>query len=88
MRGRTKLGLEDIILSGKPASQALELGAVFGNSGKGAILAHDFPDRVAKGLKYSPTLRPVREASPIEQGLAPAFEDFMRGFKGFVGRSG
>ena len=83
-RGQTRLGAAGNILSRDAATRALELGADYVDIGKAAILAHDFPKKVADDIDYKSPARPVSEALLREQGLGQAFINYMRGFGGFV----
>ena len=83
-RGQTRLGAAGNILSRGAAVQALELGADYVDIGKAAILAHDFPQKVADDIDYKSPARPVSEALLREQGLGQAFINYMRSFEGFV----
>jgi hypothetical protein len=52
--------------------------------GRAAILHHDFPKRVAADPDFVSTTTPVSEAYLRDEGLGPAFVDYMRTWKGFV----
>ena len=83
-RGRTRLGVAGNILGSQAALSALELGADYVDIGKGAILAHDFPRRVADNTFYQSPARPISPAFLRKEGLGEAFIDYLRGFQGFV----
>lgn len=83
-RGTARLGVAGNIMGAAEAAQALEMGADFVLIGKGAILAHDFPRKIAADADYQSPPRPVSEEVLREQGLGTAFIDYMRSFGGFV----
>lgn len=83
-RGTARLGVAGNVMGAADAVQALDMGADFVLIGKGAILAHDFPNKVAADPQYQSPPRPVREEALRVQGLGPAFIDYMRSFGGFV----
>jgi 2,4-dienoyl-CoA reductase-like NADH-dependent reductase (Old Yellow Enzyme family) len=87
-RGSVKLGAAGKLASAADAGRALARGLDFVIIGRGAILHHDFPRRVADDPGFLPTELPVTEAYLREQGLGPAFVDYMKGWKGFVRESG
>jgi 2,4-dienoyl-CoA reductase-like NADH-dependent reductase (Old Yellow Enzyme family) len=83
-RGTAKLGAAGKVMSAADARFLLEKGCDFAVVGRAAILRHDFPRRVAADADYaSPTL-PVTAQHLTDEGLGPAFLDYMRTWKGFV----
>lgn len=83
-RGTARLGVAGNIMGASEAVHALETGVDFVLIGKGAILAHDFPNKVAANPQYQSPPRPVSEDFLRKEGLGPAFIDYMRSFGGFV----
>lgn len=83
-RGDARLGVAGNIMGAQDAARALELGADFVLIGKAAILAHDFPAKVAANPNYTSAPRPVSEGFLQDQGLGSNFIDYMRSFGGFV----
>ena len=83
-RGPTRLGVAGKIRTGRRAAQMLEDGADFVLVGRAAILHHDFPVRVAGDDEFEPVPLPVTADYLAAEGLAPAFIDYMRGWRGFV----
>jgi len=83
-RGAVRLGVAGKIASGPDAQRCLDLGADFVTIGRAAVLRHDFPRRVQADPGFqSPTL-PVTAEHLRNEGLGPAFVDYMRTWKGFV----
>ena len=62
----------------------LAMGFDFPVLGRAAILHHDFPKRVAADPNFAAIATPVSEAYLREEGLGPAFVNYMRTWKGFV----
>lgn len=83
-RGSVRLGAAGKIMSGADAAALLAAGFDFAVIGRGAILHHDFPERVAANPHFTPTPLPVSEQYLREEGLGPAFINYMRTWKGFV----
>ncbi|MCR9061027.1 MAG: hypothetical protein NXI02_27085 [Rhodobacteraceae bacterium] len=83
-RGTARLGIAGNIIGGGEARQAMEMGADFVLIGKGAILAHDFPNNIAADPDYQSPSRPVSEEFLRKEGLGSAFIDYMRSFGAFV----
>lgn len=83
-RGDTRLGVAGKVLTGDDAALALEQGADFVLVGRGAILHHDFPRRVAADAHFQPIALPVSRAHLAAEGLSPPFITYMDGWKGFV----
>lgn len=83
-RGNCRLGVAGNILDRQAAQRAINLGADYVDIGKAAILAHDFPREIRETTDYSLPKRPVTEEFLKDQGLGPAFIDYMRRFGGFV----
>jgi 2,4-dienoyl-CoA reductase-like NADH-dependent reductase (Old Yellow Enzyme family) len=84
-RGNTQLGVAGKIMDAATARQCLESGVDFVLIGRGAVLHHDFPQRVKENSNFESIERPVTRAYLKEQGLAPTFVDYMAGnWRGFV----
>jgi 2,4-dienoyl-CoA reductase-like NADH-dependent reductase (Old Yellow Enzyme family) len=83
-RGRAKLGAAGKILTGRACLGAIEAGLDFAVIGRGAILHHDFPGKVAANPCFEPVALPVPEDHLRAEGLGPAFLNYMKTWKGFV----
>lgn len=84
-RGSTRLGVAGKITTGAAAQACLDSGADFVLIGRAAILHKDFPQRVKEDAQFQSVALPVTRAWLREQGLGPAFVDYMAtGWKGFV----
>lgn len=83
-RGPVLLGAAGKIMSAQDARDVLDMGFDFPVIGRGAILHHDFPKRVAADPDFTAVATPVSEAYLREEGLGPAFVTYMRTWKGFV----
>jgi 2,4-dienoyl-CoA reductase-like NADH-dependent reductase (Old Yellow Enzyme family) len=83
-RGATRLGVAGKIKTGDAAAAALEAGADFVLIGRGAILHHDFPEKVRQDPHFQPVALPVSREHLRAEGLGPAFVDYMATWPGFV----
>jgi 2,4-dienoyl-CoA reductase-like NADH-dependent reductase (Old Yellow Enzyme family) len=83
-RGPVRMGAAGKIMTGADAARALAGGLDYVLIGRGAILHHDFAKRVAADPDFKPTPLPVSETYLREEGLGPAFVNYMRTWKGFV----
>lgn len=83
-RGKVRLGVAGKVGDAATASRCLDEGADFVLIGRGAILAHDFPNQLARDARYTPPPLPVTTEHLVSEGLGDAFIDYMRTFKGFV----
>jgi 2,4-dienoyl-CoA reductase-like NADH-dependent reductase (Old Yellow Enzyme family) len=83
-RGSVRLGVAGKVLTAERARDCLQAGADFVLIGRGAILHHDFPRRVAADEAFHPIPLPVTREHLREEGLGPAFIDYMATWKGFV----
>jgi 2,4-dienoyl-CoA reductase-like NADH-dependent reductase (Old Yellow Enzyme family) len=84
-RGNTRLGVAGKIMDAATARQCLDSGADFVLIGRGAVLHHDFPQRVKANPRFESVERPVTRAYLKEQGLGDVFVDYMAGnWKEFV----
>jgi 2,4-dienoyl-CoA reductase-like NADH-dependent reductase (Old Yellow Enzyme family) len=82
-RGAVKLGVAGKIITPAIAAAALADGADFVLLGRAAILNHDFPIRAADPA-FAPSRPPVTKEYLRQEGLGPAFIEYMAGWKGFV----
>jgi 2,4-dienoyl-CoA reductase-like NADH-dependent reductase (Old Yellow Enzyme family) len=83
-RGEVRLGAAGKIMSAQDARDVLAMGFDMPILGRAAILHHDFPKRAAADPNFAARATPVSEAYLGEEGLGPAFVDYMRTWKGFV----
>jgi 2,4-dienoyl-CoA reductase-like NADH-dependent reductase (Old Yellow Enzyme family) len=83
-RNGTRLGAAGKIMSAQDARDVLAMGFDFPVLGRAAILHHDFPKRVAADPNFTTTPTPVSEHYLHNEGLGPAFVNYMRTWKGFV----
>lgn len=83
-RGGVRLGAAGKIMSAADANAVLAMGFDFPVIGRGAILHHDFPKRAAADPSFAAIATPVSEAYLRDEGLGPAFVNYMRTWKGFV----
>lgn len=83
-RGRVRLGAAGKMMSGADTAQFLASGADFAIIGRAAILHHDFPARVAADPGFRAIATPVPVGHLRNEGLGPAFVDYMRRWDGFV----
>jgi 2,4-dienoyl-CoA reductase-like NADH-dependent reductase (Old Yellow Enzyme family) len=83
-RGRVRLAATGKVLSARDAAWCLEAGADLAVVGRGAILHHDFPKRVAADPEFEAAKPPVTTGYLRDEGLGPAFIEYMGNWKGFV----
>jgi 2,4-dienoyl-CoA reductase-like NADH-dependent reductase (Old Yellow Enzyme family) len=83
-RGTVRLGVAGKIMSPDDAREALLNGADFVLLGRAAILHHDYPNRLAADPEFMPMPTPVTREHLRQEGLGPAFLDYLSGWKGFV----
>jgi 2,4-dienoyl-CoA reductase-like NADH-dependent reductase (Old Yellow Enzyme family) len=83
-RGGTRLGVAGKLMSAADARRALEHGADFALLGRGAVLHHDFPLRVAADPDFQAVPTPVTRAYLAAERLSPIFIDYMNQWPGFV----
>lgn len=83
-RGATKLGVAGKITGAATSAWVLDQGCDFAVIGRAAILAHDFPRRVRADETYVQPALPVTPEHLLNEGLSPAFVEYMRNWKGFV----
>ncbi|PZQ65897.1 MAG: NADH:flavin oxidoreductase [Phenylobacterium zucineum] len=82
-RGQVRLGVAGKVTSPAIASQMLADGADYVLIGRAAILHHDFPER-ARDPQFTPTALPVTAEYLANEGLGPAFVQYMSTWPGFV----
>ena len=83
-RGTTRLGVAGKIKTGEACAAAMDAGVDFVLIGRGAILHHDFPERVRANPNFEPIALPVSREHLRDEGLSPVFIDYMNNWKGFV----
>jgi len=83
-RGGVALGGAGKIMTGETAARALRDGLDFVVIGRGAILHHDFPQRVAADAAFTHAPLPVTADHLRGEGLGETFVNYMRTWKGFV----
>lgn len=83
-RGPVRLGAAGKIRSGSDAATCLAAGLDFVVIGRAAILHHDFPARVLAEPQFAAAGLPVTPEYLQNEGLGPAFVQYLRGWKGFV----
>ena len=67
----------------KDAREMLAQGADFVLIGRAAILHHDFPE-LSRDPAFEPIALPVSRQHLVNEGLGPAFVDYMATWKGFI----
>lgn len=83
-RGDCRLGAAGKLTTGKACQDAIEAGLDFVVIGRGAILHHDFPEKIKADPDFTPIALPVPEAHLVAEGLGEAFLTYMKTWKGFV----
>jgi 2,4-dienoyl-CoA reductase-like NADH-dependent reductase (Old Yellow Enzyme family) len=83
-RGSVRLGAAGKIMGAADALHCLEAGLDFVVVGRAAILHHDFPLRVQADPGFRAASLPVTREHLRNEGLGPAFVDYMGTWKGFV----
>jgi 2,4-dienoyl-CoA reductase-like NADH-dependent reductase (Old Yellow Enzyme family) len=83
-RGSVRLGAAGKIMSAEDARRVLAAGADIAIIGRAAILHHDFPLRVQADPGFAAVSLPVSAEHLRQEGLGPAFIDYMATWKGFV----
>ena len=83
-RGKVLLGAAGKIMSAADAVAVIEAGCDYVMIGRGAILRHDFPERVRGDAGYTSPALPVTVAHLRAEGLGDEFVKYMQGWKGFV----
>lgn len=83
-RGNCRLGAAGKLTTGESCQRAMDAGLDYVVIGRGAILHHDFPQKVAADANFEPIALPVPEAHLVAEGLGPVFVNYMKTWKGFV----
>ena len=83
-RGHVRVGAAGKVMSGADARRCIEAGADFVVVGRAAILHHDFPARVQSNPAFESIALPVTATYLANEGLGPAFVQYMGNWKGFV----
>lgn len=83
-RGQVRLGAAGKVMSAAAANAVIAAGCDFVVVGRGAILRHDFPERVRADPAYQSPALPVTEQHLLDEGLSPDFVTYMRNWAGFV----
>ena len=83
-RGKTRLGVAGKIIDAAKAQECLSAGADFVLLGRAAILHHDFPQRTLANSDFASASLPVTRDYLKNEGLSPAFIDYMGGWPGFI----
>lgn len=83
-RGAVRLGAAGKIGSGPAAAAALAAGLDFVIVGRGAILHHDFPERVRADPSFGTVSLPVTADYLRREGVGSAFVGYLRTWQGFV----
>tara|TARA_R110002051_G_scaffold9051_5_gene36557 strand:+ start:2493 stop:3581 length:1089 start_codon:yes stop_codon:yes gene_type:complete len=83
-RGDCRLGAAGKLTTGKACQDAMEAGLDFVVIGRGAILHHDFPEKIKADPDFTPIALPVPEAHLRAEGLGETFVTYMKTWKGFV----
>lgn len=87
-RGSTRLGVAGKIDSAAAARACIGDGFDFVSIGRAAIVHHDFVQRIAAEPDFAMTDLPVTVGWLRQEGLGPAFIDYMRRWEGFVAPDG
>lgn len=82
-RGDVRLGVAGKVTCPAIAAEMLEKGADYVLIGRAAILHHDFPER-ARDPAFTPVALPVTAEYLANEGLGPAFVQYMSTWPGFV----
>lgn len=86
-RGQVRLAVAGKLYDGRAIRRALDDGADIVALGRGAILHHDFPARIAADPDFAARSLPVSPGELAAEGLSPRFVDYMRHWAGFVEES-
>jgi 2,4-dienoyl-CoA reductase-like NADH-dependent reductase (Old Yellow Enzyme family) len=83
-RGETRLGAAGKLMGAADCRRALDHGADFAIIGRGAVLHHDFPRKIAEDPDFRSIALPVTRAHLRQERLGLSFIEYMNGWKGFV----
>lgn len=81
---RVPVGVAGKIHDPADALRVLEAGADLPILGRVAILHHDYPDRLAADPAFEPVRPPVTRHYLADEGLSPAFIEYMNRWPGFI----
>jgi 2,4-dienoyl-CoA reductase-like NADH-dependent reductase (Old Yellow Enzyme family) len=87
-RGSALLGVAGKITTGATARACIEAGSDFVTIGRGAIIHHDFPNRVAKNADFVAKALPLSVEYLHAEGVSDAFIGYVRRWDGFVAGAG
>ena len=83
-RGNVRLTVAGKIMSAENVRDVLAGGIDFVAIGRGAILHHDYPQKVMADAQFEPVALPVSRAHLNKEGLSETFVQYMHNWKGFV----
>jgi 2,4-dienoyl-CoA reductase-like NADH-dependent reductase (Old Yellow Enzyme family) len=83
-RNGVRLGVAGKLRTPEDCARAMATGVDWVMLGRAAILHHDFPQRMETNSSFAPAETPVSEQHLLDEGLSPAFVDYMKNWKGFV----
>jgi 2,4-dienoyl-CoA reductase-like NADH-dependent reductase (Old Yellow Enzyme family) len=83
-RGNVRLGAAGKVTTAKTAAYVINSGCDFVLIGRGAILRHDFPERVRHDANYVSPPYPVTVSHLRQEGVGEAFIGYLRTWPGFV----
>ena len=83
-RGNVRLGAAGKVMTGPQAQSVLDAGCDFVVIGRAAILRHDVVNRIQADANYASPVTPVTVQHLRDEGLSPAFVQYMRQWPGFV----
>jgi 2,4-dienoyl-CoA reductase-like NADH-dependent reductase (Old Yellow Enzyme family) len=83
-RGHVRLGAAGKVMTGPQAQAVLDAGCDFVVIGRAAILRHDVVNRIKADPNYASPATPVTAQHLRDEGLSPAFVQYMRQWPGFV----
>lgn len=81
---RVPIGVAGKIHDPADAHRAIAAGADFPILGRVAILHHDYPQRLAADPGFVPVRPPVNRQYLADEGLSPAFVEYMNRWAGFI----
>ncbi len=83
-RGAIKLGVAGKITTAETAQYCMDAGADFVMIGRGAILHHDFPEKVAMDRSFKSANLPISPDHLRQEGLGETFIRYLSEWPGFV----
>jgi 2,4-dienoyl-CoA reductase-like NADH-dependent reductase (Old Yellow Enzyme family) len=87
-RGSALLGVAGKIRDGATAAACIDAGCDLVTIGRGAIIHHDFPTRVAANPQFKSRALPLSVDYLHKEGVSDAFIDYLRRWDGFVAEAG